>query len=68
MAEFVFERGRMTVITLRVPSNVWDAWEYRHNDFGKAVHALRESAIEIMSAGSVRLEPGPIRDDPFFRG
>lgn len=54
----------MAVIVLRVPRRLWDQWEYRHQHFGKAVHALRESAIEIMGART----PAPYRDvqDPFY--
>jgi hypothetical protein len=65
MSDFVYDRDQLTVITLRVPRRVWDHWEYRHRDFGKAIHALRENCIEIMGART----PAPYRDvpDPFYR-
>jgi len=67
MAEFIFERGDTVVIVLRVPRSLWDRWEYRHTHFGRAIHALRESAIEIMGAGASRAADVD-RGDPFFRG
>lgn len=66
MAEYVYERDGIAVVVLRVPRQVWDQWEYRHQHFGKAVHALRETAIEVMAAGSVRDSFVDI-PDPFFR-
>lgn len=65
MSEFIVERPRLVAITLRVPAEIWHAWEYRHADFGKAIHALRENCIEIMGA-----KPRPAyqdRPDPFYR-
>lgn len=65
MADFVYDRGSLTVVTLRLPRGLWDRWEYRHQDFGKAIFALRENCIEIMGART----PPAYRDvpDPFFR-
>lgn len=65
-SEFVFERDELAVVVLRVPRRVWDQWEYRHQHFGKAVHALRESAIEIMAAGAGRASYIDTAD-PFYR-
>jgi len=53
------------VISFRVPRRLWDRWEYRHQHFGKAIHALRESAIDIMAAGVLRTH-NPDAPDPFF--
>jgi hypothetical protein len=66
VAEFVYDRDEVTVIVLRVPRNVWDRWEFRHGHYGKAIHALRESCVEIMAAKSIGHYD---RDqaDPFFR-
>lgn len=65
MAEFIYDRESMTVVVLRVPKSVWDRWEYKHQHYGKAIHALRESCIEIMAAkvvGDYRAD----QVDPFF--
>lgn len=66
MSEFIYEREQLTVIVLRVPRRIWDGWEYRHRDFGRAIHVLREHCIEVMGAR----RPPPYEDvpDPFFRG
>lgn len=65
MSEFVYRRGPLTVLVLRVPTNVWDHWEYRHQHFGKAVHAIRENCIEIMAA---KTSAGYVdAPDPFYR-
>lgn len=66
MAEFIYTRENVAVVVLRVPQSVWDRWEYRHKHYGKAIHALRESAIEIMTAGSVGYY-SPDQVDPFVR-
>jgi hypothetical protein len=66
MADFIFERDHTVVIVLRVPRALWDRWEYRHQHFGKAIHALRESAIEIMGAGASRAAHVD-RGDPFYK-
>jgi hypothetical protein len=65
MAEFIYNRDDTTVIVLRVPRRLWDRWEYRHQHFGKAVHALRESCIDVMAAGAASRawQDAP---DPFF--
>jgi hypothetical protein len=65
MSDFIVERPRLVAITIRVPCSIWNDWEYRHRDFGKAIHALRENCIEIMGART----PPPYKDvpDPFFR-
>ena len=65
MSEFIVERPRVVAITLRVPAQIWHDWEYRHRDFGKAIHALRENCIDIMGAKV----PPSYRDvpDPFYR-
>jgi hypothetical protein len=66
MAEFIYDRDDVTVICLRVPRGLWDRWEYRHDHFGKAVHALRESCIDIMAARSAA--PAYVdMPDPFHR-
>lgn len=65
MAEFVYDRDDTTVVVLRVPRRLWDRWEYRHQHYGKAIHALRESAVEIMAAGTLRRHD-PDRPDPFY--
>jgi hypothetical protein len=69
MVEHVYHRvgAHYVVVQLRVPRLLWDRWEFRHRHFGKALHALRETCIEVMAAG-------PVRDsyidapDPFHRG
>lgn len=67
VSEFVYDREDVTVIVLRVPRAVWDRWEFRHGHYGKAIHALRESCVEIMAAKAISTFD---RDhgDPFFRG
>jgi hypothetical protein len=68
VAEFVYQRegADHVVVVLRVPKVVWDRWEFRHKHFGKAIHALRESCVEIMSTKHLSHYD---RDqaDPFFR-
>jgi hypothetical protein len=68
MAEFLFDRDDVTVITLRVPKRLWDSWEYRHKHFGQAIHALREHCVEVMAHRL--LVQGSWKDlpDPFFKG
>lgn len=65
MSDFIVERPRVVAITLRVPAQIWHDWEYRHADFGKAIHALRENCIEIM--GAKARAPYQDRPDPFYR-
>lgn len=66
MAEFVYDRHGTKVIVLRVPKRLWDQWESRHNHFGRAVHALRESCIDIMAARHSS-GPEPLAPDPFWK-
>lgn len=66
MAEFIYDRDATTVIVLRVPRRLWDQWEFRHGHYGKAIHALRESAIELMAAKSLN-QYGSDHVDPFYR-
>lgn len=68
MAEYVYKRENsdFAVVVLRVPKALWDRWEYRHRHFGKAVHSLRESCIEIMAQGSMS-QPYSDVPDPFYR-
>lgn len=66
MAEFIYNRDDTTVIVLRVPKELWRTWEWRHAHFGRAVHALRESCIDIMAARSA--SPAYVdMPDPFHR-
>lgn len=65
MADFIFDRDGMTVIVLRVPRSLWDRWEYRHQHYGKAIHALRESCLEIMAARHLEHYKAD-QSDPFF--
>lgn len=66
MAEFIFDRGELTVVVLRIPRRLWDRWEYQHRDFGQAVHAARESLIEIIAGRVARGSYGP--REPFGEG
>lgn len=66
MAEFIYERDATTVIVLRVPRRLWDQWEFRHGHYGKAIHAARESLVELMAAKQVS-QYGTDQGDPFFR-
>jgi len=66
MADFILDRDDLTVIVLRVPRRLWDRWEYRHQHYGKAIHALRESCVEIMAARS--LDHYRDAGDPFYQG
>lgn len=67
MAEFIFERESTTVIVLRVPTRLWNQWEYRHQHYGKAIHALRQSCIELMSVRQLA-HYRPDQVDPFHLG
>jgi len=65
MSDFTVERPQLVAITLRVPVSVWNAWEFRHGHYGKAIHALRENCVEIMGARGAA--PYVDRPDPFHR-
>jgi len=65
MADFIFERDDYTVIVLRVPRKLWDRWEYRHTHYGNAIHALRETVIQVLAQGSIHSHD-PDRPDPFY--
>lgn len=66
MADFIFDRDQTTVVVLRLPKGLWDRWESRHQHYGKAIHALRETVTETLAVHSAR---GSFRDggDPFWR-
>jgi len=69
MAEFVYHRegADYVVVVLRVPKSLWDRWEFRHKHFGKAIHALRESCIQILAEKHAsHYEQDQL--DPFFKG
>lgn len=65
MADFVYDRDEMTVITLRVPRRLWMKWEFRHGHYGKAIHAARESLIDVISAKMLRTSYND-QGDPFY--
>lgn len=65
MADFIFERDGTVMICLRVPRGLWNGWEYRHQHYGKAIHTLRESVIEIMSSRHLE-HYAEDQGDPFF--
>lgn len=68
MAEFVYRRegSEHVHIVLRVPRRLWDRWESQHAHFGKAIHAVRESVIDLIA---IRAARASVRDggDPFWR-
>lgn len=68
VAEFIYDRDQLTIIVLRVPRDLWQRWEFRHRDFGVAIHALREHCIEVMSV-KVLTSSADWQDkgDPFYR-
>jgi hypothetical protein len=66
VADFLYDREDLTVIVLRVPRLVWDRWEFRHGHYGKAIHALRESCVELMAAKYVSHYDRD-QGDPFFK-
>jgi len=65
MAEFTYNREQLTVIVLRVPTAVWNRWEYRHKHYGKAIHVLREHCVDIMASRGLAQEYQDV-PDPFF--
>lgn len=67
MADYIFDREVTTLIVIRVPKRLWDRWEYRHKHYGKAIHAIRESVIQIMAAGVVKSWSSHTDNgDPFY--
>jgi len=67
MSNFTYERQELTVIVLRVPTRLWDRFEYRHQHYGRAISFLRQHCIEVMgerSSSSIYMDA----PDPFFRG
>jgi len=67
VAEFVYDRDDLTVVVLRLPRHLWDAWEYRHGHYGKAIHALRESVMETMAHRMLVKGNWSDLPDPFYR-
>lgn len=68
MADFIYKRdgSEHVHVVLRVPARVWDRWESQHPHFGKAIHALRETVLEVMA---IRTARASLRDggDPFWK-
>jgi hypothetical protein len=69
MADFIYRSESApdhVHIVIRVPRRLWDKYEGQHAHFGRAIHAIRESVVELLT---IRAARNSIRDggDPFFR-
>lgn len=54
-------------VTLRVPSDLWAQWEYRHRHFGAAIRALRLTVIDLLANHAMARSSWKDRPDPFYR-
>lgn len=67
MADFIATRGDDTVlIAVRVPKHLWDHFEYRHKHFGVAIHQIRETMVDLLSAYCISRWSFEDKADPFF--
>jgi hypothetical protein len=66
MADFTYERGGTVLICLRVPRDLWDRWEYRHQHFGQAIHVLRDSVVQTLAINVARRD-WLDQPDPFYK-
>lgn len=67
MTEFTIERHETVTVCLKLPRRIWDSWEYRHQHYGKAVHAARESLVELMAHRALAASPYEDKGDPFYQ-
>lgn len=65
---WVYERegSRDVFVTLRLPKDLWDRWEYRHKHFGAAIYQLRLTVVDLLASRSLLQRDD--RPDPFYRG
>lgn len=70
MAEFIYTRDDqpdVVRIVITVPRRLWDRWESRHQHFGKAIHSLRHSVIEVLAVHALH-GTSTDKGDPFWSG
>lgn len=60
------ESSQDVFVTLRVPKDLWDQWEYRHKHFGAAIHRLRLTVVDLLASRCLTQRED--RPDPFYRG
>ena len=70
VADFIADRGDTVLIALRVPKDLWDRYEYKHQHYGKAISQLKYVVCDLLAAHSISTlmsQPYVDRGDPFYR-